>query len=74
MIRNGWYAKQVKAAINLYKLAGGHDPIPLNIDKLVNAEFSLIRNIRLMILFFLYGRRSFGDRCVLSVAALVGWL
>lgn len=74
MIRNGWYLRQVKAAINLYQLAGGQHPIPLQIEKLMNSPPSLIRNLKLMILFLKHGRRSFMDRSVLSAAAVVGWL
>lgn len=73
LMKSGWYAKQVEAAINLYKLAGGHDPIPLQIEKLINSPSSLIRNLKLMLVFFRHGRRSVIDRCVLSVAALIGW-
>jgi rhamnosyltransferase len=73
MIRNGWYARQVKAAINLYKLTGAHDSIPLRIESLMNSEPSVFRNLKLMLTFFKHGRRSFVDRSVLSVAALVGW-
>jgi rhamnosyltransferase len=73
-IRNGWYLKQVKAAINLYKLAGGTDPIPLQIDKLINSPPSFLRRLQLMFILFKHGRRSFIDRSVLAVSALIGWI
>lgn len=73
-IRNGWYLGQVKAAINLYKLAGGADPIPLQIDKLINSPPSFVRRLQLMFIFFKHGRRSLIDRSVLSVSALMGWI
>jgi len=54
-------------------LAGGQSPIPLQTDALMNLPPSLIRNLKLMVIFFRHGRRRFIDRSVLSIAALAGW-
>lgn len=74
MIRNGWYAKQVKAAVDIYRLADGNAPAPLAVGAVLDAAPSPLRNVRLLALCLRSGRRSLADRCVLALAALLGWL
>ena len=73
MIRNGWYRKQVKAAIAIYRFAGGAHAVPFAISALMQHPTSLGR-VRLMACVLRHGRRSQADRAILALAALAGWI
>ena len=74
LISNGWYKKQVTAAIRIYQLAGGSDPVVNETADLIAAAPSFPRRVRLGTLLFKHGRRSLADRFILVIAAMMGWL
>lgn len=74
LISNGWYKKQVTAAIRIYQLAGGSDPVVNETADLIAAAPSFPRRVRLGALLLKHGRRSLADRFILVMAAMMGWL
>jgi rhamnosyltransferase len=74
LIKNGWYKNQVLIAIQIYKLAGGSDPLIFTFNSYLNSKKYLSRRLYLSYLIFRYGRRRFGDRCILFLSACIGWL
>ena len=76
LIRNGWYSKQLHAAAEIYRQAGGCEPIAMRISQLLLdphqrgwagrlAQFGLVLG---------HGRRRLRDRLVLAFATLAGWI
>lgn len=74
LIKSGWFGKQVKAATGLYRLAGGVNQSALQIGSLFEGEVLLGDRLRLSCLIMRHGRRRLGDRLVLSLFAVVGWI
>lgn len=73
LLRDGWFARQVDAALQLWMLAGGQDVLVEEIGQLMH-QGSAISRIRLAVLIAHHGRRRLIDRAVLTVAALAGWI
>lgn len=74
MVKSGWYAAQVKAASDLYRLANGSNTTALSLSKLMASPHSLSRSTLLSFKLLKQGRRRLIDRCVLAATALVGWI
>lgn len=75
MIRNGWFAAQVRAAANLYRLAGGRNPTACALaDKAVNGSKGALSRVLLAAQMLRYGRRRTSDRLVLAGSVLAGWV
>lgn len=77
LIKNGWYARQLVAACEIYILAGGQNVNCLKLADLfvgLGSRKSWRRRVVLAISVMKHGRRRFTDRCVLAVSALNGWI
>ncbi|WP_310461641.1 glycosyltransferase [Sphaerotilus sp.] len=75
MIRNGWFGRQVVASGEIYRLAGGNDPVACAlIARVQNRVPSLAYRLALSVQVLRFGRRRFADRLVLAGSALLGWL
>jgi rhamnosyltransferase len=74
MIKSGWYLAQVKAAIDVYHLAGGDNNQAGRVAGVIGAKGSASRRFSLLYLVLSHARRRLADRFVLSFAVLVGWL
>lgn len=73
LLRDGWFARQVEAALQLWVLAGGQDAMVDEVGRLMRQNTAVSR-IRLALLVAAHSRRRWGDRAVLVVAALAGWM
>ena len=78
LMRGGWYRQQIVAAAHFYTLAGGHNVECLAgiFTFLTPAPDATLRCQRMAFAFWLLrnGRRRTGDRIILALAALVGWI
>jgi len=76
MIRNGWYADQLKKAYGIYLRAGGSDPAAISLGKLLGrrGERRVIESASLAYRLLRDGRRRLSDRVVLSVSAMFQWV
>lgn len=73
LIRQGWYIKQLRIALEIYRLAGGRDALALSMTDLLEGKPSLLRKCRLAWLTALHGRRRFSDRAALTAFVIAGW-
>jgi rhamnosyltransferase len=74
LIRQGWYSRQVAAAL---ALAGSLAPANRTLERfgaLLARGRSPIRRLRLMCLVVSDGRRRLSDRLILGASALAGWI
>lgn len=74
LIKQGWYVKQLRIALEIFRLAGGRDPRALVLQGLLKQDPSLMRRVRLAWITVCHGRRRLGDRLALIVFALAGWI
>ncbi len=74
MIRNGWYRKQVSAALDVFLTANKDNHCVNGFSQIFAQPPSLRRRIRLLQFFLRHGRRRLSDRVVMAVSAAVGWL
>lgn len=73
LIKQGWYVKQLRLALEIYRLAGGRDERATTLRDLLQRRPSLTRNLELASNTANHGRRRFSDRAVLVAFALAGW-
>ena len=74
LIANGWYKKQVGLAIQIAN-AATTDSLNLSyISDIFWEKDTLRRRIKLIIYVVENGRRKSGDRLILVLAVLLGWL
>lgn len=75
LIRNGWYANQVRQLIAAVSaLDATNAAIPSDFCSIWRRPQGLWRRAQLARVLFKRGRRRSSDRTVLAVAALLGWL
>lgn len=75
MIRNGWFGREVLAAVRLYRLAGGADPVACALGERVSSRSAGVgARPGLTLQVLRHGRRRLTDRLVLAGAVLAGWL
>lgn len=76
LIRDGWFCRQVQAAIEAYVAANQRNPIVDRFRELLSPSTprNLTRRFEMASLLSRYSRRRASDRMVLVVAALLGWL
>ena len=74
MIRNGWYAGQIRAAVDIYRHAGGHNANSLKMASIINSPRGLARRLILFYKIILHGRRRLVDRFILAFSALFNWI
>jgi rhamnosyltransferase len=73
LIRNGWFKRQIFAALTVFRLAN-HDSVLVNhFDALMRGPATLSRRVKLAVFFFQHGRRRLADRAVMVLAAFAGW-
>lgn len=75
-IRDGWFRRQVEAAIDAYVASNQRNPIVERFRHLLSPSTprNLSRRFRMATLLIQHSRRRASDRMVLVVATLLGWL
>ena len=73
LIRNGWYRRQIAAAVEIY-LRERTDVKIVYFEKVLSAPDSVLRRLRMSRLVITGGRRRLSDRSVLAISALAGWI
>lgn len=73
LVKQGWYVKQMRLALEIYLLAGGRDTRAMTLQNLLQRQPSLARRLGLARITASHGRRRFSDRAALAVFALAGW-
>jgi rhamnosyltransferase len=73
-VRSWWFRRQVGAAIAFHVAMGGGGPCIDRFRRVFESPQSASRRLRLLAFVMRHGRRRYGDRLVLAVSALAGWL
>jgi rhamnosyltransferase len=74
LIRQGWYAGQLRAIANFCIVAAPMDPIVTEWYALLKGTKGLKRNLKIFFFTLKGGRRRRTDKVILLVAALAGWI
>jgi len=74
LIRNGWYKREIDKAVDVLQLITLRSSVIANFSEEFRRPDSIHRRFFLFVFFLVHGRRRRVDRCVMSVAALVGWI
>lgn len=74
LVRNGWYARQIHAAVSVARLAQDKSELLPAFCRLYEQRKSLLRSIRLGVFLLRHGRRKMSDRMVLAIAAAMRWI
>jgi rhamnosyltransferase len=73
LIRNGWYAKQVRQMIAVVSALNAY-ALPSDFSAAWNRAPGIVRRLQLAALLLARGRRRALDRTVLAVSSLLGWI
>jgi len=73
LIKNGWYRRQIDAAVEIY-LSQTPDVRIRGFMNIFRAKDSVSRRARLAVTSLRDGRRRLADRTILAVSALAGWI
>jgi rhamnosyltransferase len=74
LIRTGWYHRQISAALAVFSVTRNMNQWNHNFFELFNVQDSVRRRIFLAWFFLHHGRRKLGDRLVMVVLTLIGWI
>lgn len=74
LISNGWYRKQVAAAITVFKLANGISPDVDYLEKQMADRDSVGRRVRIAYFAMRSGRRKASERVLMAASALAGYI
>lgn len=74
LIANGWYKRQIEAALEISKLTIKSKSDIKEFERIFNKSDSLSRRLLLARFFIFNGRRKATDRLVLIFAALLRWI
>jgi len=74
LIRNGWYARQIHAAVEIARLSHDNSGLFSTFCKLYHRRKSVIRRVALGMFLLRHGRRKMVDRMVLAFAAAMQWI
>jgi hypothetical protein len=74
LIREGWYRRQVEAALALASNLAPGDVEVARFAALLHRPYGPGRNLQLALQVIREGRRRGIDRLILGISALAGWL
>jgi len=74
LMKDGWYARQLRAIVNVCVAAAPSDALVSRWDSLLASRPGLRRRVRIARFCLSGGRRRASDRAVLILAAVAGWI
>lgn len=75
LIRSGWYRTQVQLLVRVIdSTVSDKEVLPADFRSIWHKKSGLCRRLQLARILFRRGRRRAGDRAVLAVSAIMGWI
>lgn len=74
LISQGWYRKQIEAALDLFMAANPDNELIRRFQRSFNTKDSFGRRVRLCFFLLMYGRRKLSERAVLAVSSLGNYI